>query len=317
MAGDVSYREDQGSQVVARLAKFIVPADTPGAQAREAGRPSEMPVLDFVADEFTFRGWKLGRVEVLARPQGADWRIASATMATADASLNGSGLWGATPSRTAFNFDLQVSDIGSFLARVGHPGMVKGGTASVQGSLTWQGDPGGFDFPSLGGEVQMQAQNGQFLEIEPGLGKLIGLMSLQSLPRRITLDFRDVFSKGFQFERISAAAPIERGVAHLKEFRMRGSAADVEMRGEVDLAKETQDLRVRVVPSLALGDSAAVGIAIVNPVAGIAAAIAQRLLKNPLGQIFSFDYAVSGGWADPKVEKIAPPELPQATSSER
>jgi uncharacterized protein YhdP len=162
----------------------------------------------------------------------------------------------------------------------------------------------------------MQAESGQFLEIEPGLGKLIGLMSLQSLPKRITLDFRDVFSKGFQFDRITTAAQLERGVARLKDFRMRGSAADVEMRGEVDLTKETQDLRVRVVPSLALGDSAAVGLAIVNPVAGIAAAIAQRLLKNPLGQIFSFDYSVTGPWSDPKVAKIqAPPS--QATTGEQ
>jgi uncharacterized protein (TIGR02099 family) len=316
MAGDVSYREDKGTQVLARLSRFIVPADTPGAGAREAGRPGEMPQLDFVADEFTFRGWQLGRVEVVAQPQGEDWRIASATMVTADASLNGSGLWGATPSRTAFNFDLQVSDIGSFLARVGHPGMLKGGSAAVQGSLTWQGDPGSLDFPSLGGELQMQAESGQFLEIEPGLGKLIGLMSLQSLPKRITLDFRDVFSKGFQFDRINTAAQLERGVARLKDFRMRGSAADVEMRGDIDLARETQDLRVRVVPSLALGDSAAIGIGIVNPVAGIAAAIAQRLLRNPLGQIFSFDYSVTGSWADPKVAKIQAP-TPQATTGEQ
>jgi len=98
---------------------------------------------------------------------------------------------------------------------------------------------------------------------------------------------------------------------------MRGSAADVEMKGETDLVRETQNLQVRVVPSLALGDTAALGIGIVNPVAGVAAAIAQRLLKNPLGQIFAFDYAVSGGWADPKVVKIVPPpEAPQLTTGQ-
>jgi uncharacterized protein YhdP len=90
---------------------------------------------------------------------------------------------------------------------------------------------------------------------------------------------------------------------------MRGPSADVEMNGGLDLSRETQELRVRVVPSL--GDSAAIGIGIVNPVAGVAAAIAQRLLKNPLGQIFAFDYAVSGSWGDPKVEKILPPPPPQ------
>jgi uncharacterized protein YhdP len=159
----------------------------------------------------------------------------------------------------------------------------------------------------------MQAENGQFLEIEPGLGKLIGLMSLQALPKRITLDFRDVFSKGFQFDRIASNAQIESGVLKLREFRMRGSAADVEMTGEVDLAHETQDLRVRVFPSL--GDSAALGLTLVNPVAGVAAAIAQRILKNPLGQIFAFDYTVSGSWSDPKVVKILPPPPPEQISN--
>jgi uncharacterized protein YhdP len=138
-------------------------------------------------------------------------------------------------------------------------------------------------------------------------------MSLQALPRRITLDFSDVFSKGFRFDRINAAARVDEGALKLREFRMRGSAADVEMTGDVDLVRETQDLRVRVLPSL--GDSAALGIGIVNPVAGVAAAIAQRILKNPLGQIFAFDYNVSGGWTDPKVDKILPPPPPEHISN--
>jgi uncharacterized protein YhdP len=183
----------------------------------------------------------------------------------------------------------------------------------MQGSLAWQGDPASVDFASLAGDVQMQAEDGQFLEIEPGLGKLIGLMSLQALPRRITLDFRDIFSKGFQFDRIASSAQVENGVLKLREFRMRGPAAEVEMTGEADIARETQDLRVRVLPSLS--DSAALGIGIVNPVAGVAAAIAQRLLKNPLGQIFAFDYTVTGTWADPKVEKILPPPLPASVQN--
>ena len=126
-------------------------------------------------------------------------------------------------------------------------------------------------------------------------------MSLQSLPRRITLDFRDVFSKGFGFDDISATAKVESGVMTVKDFRMRGSSAQVQMSGEVDLAQETQNLRVRVVPSL--GDSASTVIALVNPLLAIPAAIAQKILKDPLGHIFAFEYSVTGGWSDPKVAK--------------
>jgi uncharacterized protein (TIGR02099 family) len=312
VAGDVSYRARPQPRVIARLSHFTVPADISEAKPKPAARPSDFPALDLVADEFTFRGKRLGRVELVASRAGENWRIDAASMINPDASLTASGMWYAAPSRTEVQFDLEAANAGRFLERVGQPGLVKGGRARVQGSLAWQGDPATIDLATLSGDVQMQAEEGQFLEIEPGLGKLIGLMSLQALPRRITLDFSDVFSKGFQFNRIASAAQVESGVVRLKEFRMRGSAADVEMSGHADLAHETQDLRVRILPSL--GDSAALGLTLVNPVAGVAAAIAQRILRNPLGQIFAFDYTVSGSWTDPKVVKILPPPAEQISN---
>src|SRR5262245_26568829 len=229
LAGDVSYRARPPPRVVPRLARFTVPADTPAQAAlgkpRAVARPSDFPALDLIADEFTFRGKPLGRVELIASRVGENWRIDSATMINPDASLSGAGMWYASPSRTEIQFDLETGNAGSFLERVGQPGMVKGGRTRMKGVLAWQGDPVTLDFPTLSGEVQMQAEDGQFLEIEPGLGKLIGLMSLQALPRRISLDFSDVFSKGFRFDRIASAAHVESGVLKLKGFRMRGSAA--------------------------------------------------------------------------------------------
>src|SRR5947209_2505914 len=120
--------------------------------------------------------------------------------------------------------------------------------------------------------------------------------------RRITLDFRDVFSKGFRFDRIDAVSRLERGTLQLKEFRMSGPTADVAMSGQVDLEHETQNLKLRVVPSL--GGTASTAVALVNPVAGLAAAIAQRVLRNPLGQIFAHEFQVSGSWVEPKVERV-------------
>jgi uncharacterized protein YhdP len=161
------------------------------------------------------------------------------------------------------------------------------------------------DYPSLSGIVQLHAENGRFLELDPGAGKLISLMSLQMLPRRITLDFRDVFSDGFEWSSIEATARIAQGTLATQDFRMSGSGAEVAMQGRVDLARETQDLRVRVVPALDSTASTAAAL-MVNPVVGLTTFLAQKLLQNPLGQMFAFQYAISGGWADPKVEKIGP-----------
>jgi uncharacterized protein YhdP len=171
----------------------------------------------------------------------------------------------------------------------------------MQAALSWAGDPIAIDYPSLSGDLQLQAEDGRFVEIDPGIGKLLSVMSLQALPRRLTLDFRDVFSKGFAFERIHAAAHVEKGVMTLRDFDMRGSAADVDMKGKVDLVHETQALNVRVVPQL--GDTASTALLFVNPFLFFPAAIAQRILKDPLGHIFAFNYNVTGSWADPKVER--------------
>ncbi|HEX6321727.1 MAG TPA: YhdP family protein [Burkholderiales bacterium] len=312
LAGDVSWRGAQGGKLVARLTQFRMPDDYPGALPREPIAPADLPSVDLSADRFDYRGRQFGRVELAAQRAGSDLRIDRLTMANPDASFMASGVWrSGTPSLSALEFDLQASDAGGLLNRLGYRDLVKGSKARLQGSLSWIGVPTAIDYPSLAGQVKLEADHGQFLEIEPGLGKLLALMSLQSLPRRMTFDFRDVFSKGFEFEHIASSGQIAGGVMALQDFHMRGATADVAMTGKVDLARETQDLRVRVMPSL--GGSASTVIALVNPLLAIPAAIAQKILKDPLGQIFAFNYAVTGGWAEPNVERLGVEAQPAET----
>jgi len=306
LAGKLDYQPGGEGKLVARLTRFRIPALAPGNGAGApdvAQQAKDLPALDLSAEHFTFRGKALGQVAVVAEHAGPNWRIERLSMSSPDASMSGSGTWrdGGAPA-TDLKFELKASDVGKFLDRIGYKGLVRDGKATLGGSVSWNGDPLTIDYPSLSGALTLDVKNGRFLEIEPGFGKLISLMSLQMLPRRITLDFRDVFSKGFQFERIHANLGIRNGVMSTDDFKMDGAAADVSMRGDTDLANETQDLAVRVVP--ALGDSASTVIGLVNPLAGVASAIAQHLLKNPLGQIFSYDYRITGTWSDPKVEKV-------------
>jgi len=308
ISGDISYR---GGQVLARLDYLSIPPDAPGPK-RAAKQPGDMPGLDLVAERFDFRGKPFGQLMLAAKGQGSEWRVEKLALTSDDASLRGSGVWRTAPEgkpTSELEFQLDASDAGSFLGRAGFPNAVKGGKATLLGSLAWRGELADIDYPTLGGELKLEATEGQFLEVDPGFGKLLGLMSLQQLPRRIGLDFSDVFSKGFKFERIDAEARVDKGVMGLKEFRMSGSAADVEMRGEVDLARETQNLRVRIIPGV--GDTASTALVLVNPAVGAAALIAQRVLKNPLGQMLSYQYSVTGSWSDPRVARIVAPKVPE------
>lgn len=306
LSGDVRWRSLGKGRVSARLAHFTFPDPTPGKLADDTA-PKELPGLDIVADNLIVHDKKLGRLELAAANVGLDWRIEKLLLTTAESQLSADGLWrgAAAQQRTNVNLKLEVKDVGKYLERFGYPGSMRRGSAKLLGELAWAGNPQTIDYPSLSGELSLTAEKGQFLKIEPGIGKLLGILSLQALPRRITLDFRDVFSDGFAFDTIAGNAAVAKGVLRTQDLVMLGPSAQVAMSGTIDLAQETQSLKVRVVPSV--GDTLSVAglLMLANPITGVASFLAQRLLKDPLGQVFAFEYAVSGSWDDPKVEKLA------------
>ena len=313
LEGNLAYRSEGDGLLVARLKRFRIPENTPGRAlgASEPGaRRDVLPTVDLLAERFELWGRDLGRAEIGAHPTPNAWDIDKLVVLNPHGELRGTGtrtLKDGAP-RTSLAFLLRVTDVGRFLARVGYPNMIEGGRARLEGSLAWNGEPQRVDYPSLGGEFKLNVDDGQFLEIDPGLGKLVGLISLQELPKRIQLDYRDVFSAGFKFDRIVGSIKTHHGVMSTDDFAMRGPSAEVDMRGTTDLAAETQNLHVKVVPSVS--DTASAAVALVNPLAAAAALLAQHALKNPLGQMLSYEYAITGTWTDPQIQKVAPAVKP-------
>ncbi|WP_200385149.1 YhdP family protein [Rhodocyclus tenuis] len=318
--GDVSWDGSGRGKLSARLKQLSIEAPSPVASvpAEVVEAVDELPALDIVAEDFAIGARRFGRLEVSARNEGRLWRLERVRLANPAGSLNGSGQWQlAGGNRTLLDFKLVASDVGKLLERLGFPGTVRGGTAQLDGNLSWVGPPSALDYATLSGEMKVEAAKGQFTKLDPGAGKLIGLISLQSLPRRVTLDFRDIFSEGFAFDSIAGKLTVQGGVMHTERLQIDGPAAHVVMRGDADLARETQRLSVNVQPEL--GGTAALGIGLINPIAGVATLLAHKILQNPLNQMFGFDYLVTGTWDDPKVDKIsraAAAETPSLRSPE-
>ena len=149
-----------------------------------------------------------------------------------------------------------------------------------QGALVWPGFPYEFALANLAGTFTVEARDGQFSKIQPGAGKILGLLSLQALPRRATFDFSDVFSEGFAFERIHGDVKIARGVMLTNNFEISGGAAFVSLSGELSLPEETQNLTMRVVPEI--GEGVALAAAVVGtPVLGLSTLlVSKRLVRS-------------------------------------
>jgi len=266
--------------------------------------PASLPAVQIAVDNLKVDGKQIGRFELVGHPEGEDWRLRRFSIVNPDGSLVGDGVWhgGERDMRTDANVQLQINDAGKILERSGYPGTVKNGSGKLLATVSWPGAPYEFAFAMLDGTLKLDAGKGQFLKMDPGIGKLLSVLSLQSLPKRVTLDFGDVFSEGFQFDSINGNATIKNGLIETQDFHIDGSSAKVTMKGRVDLNKETQDLRVAVLPTL--GDSVSLLAFAGGPVVGVGALIVNKVLGNPLDKLASFEYNVSGTWADPTVVKV-------------
>jgi uncharacterized protein YhdP len=159
------------------------------------------------------------------------------------------------------------------------------------------------DYPTLAGSFNVNVESGQFLKADPGLAKLLGVLSLQSLPRRLVLDFRDVFTEGFAFDFLRGDINIQQGIASTNNLQMKGVNAAVLMEGKADLARETQDLKVVVVPEINAGTASLVAT-VINPVVGLSSFLAQMFLRQPLIRAATQEFHIDGTWTDPRVTKV-------------
>ena len=320
VVGDILWRAgafgDRGA-VRARLQKLVLADEVPQPKGTAAtpvpadtGRVADFPALDIIAEKFTLKDRELGKLEMRATPMGDNWRIDQLAISTGHAKLTMDGLWQrfgdpqsppgtAGKSRTTMNLKMESTNLNALFNQFGFGDYVKGGNAKLEGQLSWPGHIYQFQTATLSGNFKVNASDGRFAKIEPGAGKLLGLMSLQSLPRRITLDFRDIFSEGLAFSKIEGDVNIASGTMSTDNFEIKGPAAYIRTAGEVSLQNETVNLKMKVAPLV--GDGAALGAAVfLTPVVGAGVYAISKLLEGAL----SYELSVTGPWDNPHSDQV-------------
>ena len=331
--GYVEYRQPSGAgagRVFARLSRLtLAQASATDVETLLDDQPASIPALDIVVDDLELRGKKLGRVEIEAVNRAAaardggvrEWRLNKFDVITPEAIFRATGNWAALnaqsalgsggalaagrsePRRTVMNFRLDIVNSGELLTRFGMKDVIRRGKGAMEGQVAWAGSPLTMDYPSLAGAFNVTVENGQFLKADPGLAKLFGVLSLQSLPRRLTLDFRDVFTEGFAFDFFRGDVKIDHGIASSNNLQMKGVNAAVLMDGTADLSRETQDIKVVVVPEINAGTASLIATAI-NPAVGLGSFLAQLFFRRPLIEAATQEFHVDGSWIDPKIRRV-------------
>ncbi|GHD55703.1 YhdP family protein [Jeongeupia chitinilytica] len=305
LAGKFGWDDRGNGKLSAQLQRLVLPLAEapPGSAAQEpvhvvAAGVRKLPALDISVADLRYRSMELGRMAVLATQQGDEWRLDKVELVNPDLNLSMSGSW-KQGSHVSGRIEASTPSAGNLLGRLGYPDTVRRAPAKFSGELGWDGALFPPDLNTMRGTMSLDVGAGQFAKVDPGVARFLSVLSLQALSRRVQLDFRDVFSSGFEFDAITGQAKIDKGIAQTDDLIIAGPAAQVLFRGNANFVAGTQNLRVRIVP--VIGDTVAIATGIINPVIGVAAFLLQRALRDPLGQLVAYEYDISGSMSDPQV----------------
>ena len=284
----------------------LVGDDEVSVAAREQVDPRSLPPITLTAEEFGFGQRFLGAVEVEFE-RTREGLVADSFVANDDTfEIVGNARWVAEEAdpvghRSHLMATLTSTDVQTTMRRLDYgPGIVSDDMA-ILFDLSWSGGPRTEIFDSLDGDVQVRFGAGQLDEIEPGAGRLFGLMSIVALPRRLSLDFTDVFDKGFGFDSIEGSFHLVDGEAYTCNLMLAGPAADIAIIGRASLTARVYEQAAVV--SANFGNSLpVVGAVVAGPQVAAALLIFSQIFKKPLQEMGQVYYGIDGSWDDPLIE---------------
>ncbi|WP_133511290.1 YhdP family protein [Candidatus Thiosymbion oneisti] len=275
-----------------------VSADKPHPDPRQAR------ALDLGIERLLWGNNPLGRVTLRSQmePGGLEFTQVSLTGPVIAIKGRGSWRWKDAGPRSNLSLTVQSRDLGEFLRSLEFKSLLHKTPAELNLNLGWPGAPDRFSAADLKGRIRFELGAGSLLEVEPGVGRVLGILNLDALRRRLSLDFNDLFGPGYAFEKISGRFHIEQGSATTRELLIEGPSADVSIAGSTDLVERELDQIVTVTPHIGTG-AAIAGAVAGGPLVGAAVFLVDQVSDGAVDRLGRHQYHLSGPWAEPEIRR--------------
>ena len=323
IAGNLQYQPATQPQtnglLSGRLVRLKIPealappaALTPATRKTQVSKspmgPSSLPSIDLVIDDLDWKKAQLGQAKIQTKTTGNTLNIDSIQFNNPQGTSSLSGRWvGASqniPAHTNLIIALDIKDAGQIIGHWTSQKSIEGGQGNLSGAVEWDGSPFDPKYETLAGKASLNLEKGRLLEVNTSGAKLLDVLSLQSLFRFATLDLKgslgNIVTKGTPFNSIDASFDINAGVAQTKQFTMGLDQARVAMNGQINIPKQTQDLRITIFPTIDATAGSLAAFAI-NPIVGLGALVGQYLITSQINRNLQSDYLVQGSWDNPEV----------------
>ena len=299
LAGTVNLPLDpDAGPIVTNFTRFVFDPDAAvTAGDRRDLDPGTLPAVSFSTRSFVLDELDLGRVAFSTAPSGQGMQLERLDVQTDSFRAEATGSWSrdGAGDRTGFNLRMHGDKLGDMLDSLGFDGsVVADGTTDISLRGSWAGTPADFEIRRLAGVMHFLSTDGRLTRIEPGVtGRVFGLLTITSLPRRLILDFGDLFRDGFEYDRIEGSFALEKGNAYTEDLFIEGDTARFEIVGRTGLEAEDYDQLVTVIPKIS------------SSLPLVPLWLAQKILdRNVFDKAFAYQYTITGPWSEPSVELV-------------
>lgn len=277
-------------------------------------QPNDVPPFDLYVDSLLYKDKTIHNVDLKVRPHGDSLLIKQFQLKESGLKVLASGLWHKSNNEqaTSIKGTLESTNLGVTLSQWRITDNLLKGKGNAQFNLTWKAAPTNPDLNTLDGVMKLDFKEGTITKLSNqanlgmGLGRILNLLSLQTLPRRLMGNFSDLTSSGFNFDETKGTLSINKGNIYTDDAVMEGVVGKVKINGRIGLPRKDYDLRLIINPNVT-SSLPVVATLTAGPIAGAVTWLADKVFSRQLKKMTEIHYTVTGTWAQPTLQTVLKP----------
>ena len=296
---DISALKQMESKDSFRAVSTRPLADASDANPLQTLSPERVPLLTVTSRKTLWQSIDLGQLSLETKHIPGGMGFDDVKLAGENQKLIFSGNWqiNGGQSVTHTRGYLEVPHAGKLLEQLDITKDLTETSAAVDFSVSWNAAPYQFSLADLKGQLDINFKNGRILSIEPGFGRLLGMLAMAQWIKRAQLDFSDIYEEGLTFNSIKGHFDLADGIASTHNLVVDAVPAKIAISGDTDLVSQTVDHIIDVTPK------SADAVPIAGTIMGKVAALVGRSLtgKDQEGFFFGSQYLVKGAWGKAEI----------------
>lgn len=275
-------------------------------------KPNDIPNLDLTIDSFKWGAIDVGNIALKSTSKPATWHLDYCKIKAPGYLLSMTGDWkqSGLKNNTDVQATIQINDLAQSLKHWHITPAVDAHQGNIQFKGAWPGAVNEFALTKINGDMYIELKDGRITNLSReteeklGLGKLLSILSLQTIPRRLKLDFSDLSNAGYSFDIFKGNFALQNGVLNTNNSYIDGPVAYASMKGDLDVVKQLYDVELHISPHITASLPIVATIA-GGPIAGVAAWVASKIINQGMQQVTGYTYKISGPWLDPIVQQVS------------